>query len=101
MVKPSPEEIAEILAYRKQRGLSYAELSRQTGLSASTLARWDHRQDRESRFVEVDVSIDEGDDSAGAPGVVTIVSGDLSVLVHDGFDEGTLARVLKVIARRC
>ncbi|MEZ5964541.1 MAG: helix-turn-helix transcriptional regulator [Planctomycetota bacterium] len=56
----SRSEITSILALRDREGLSYAELSRRTGVRPATLSWWSWRQRKErcskDRFVEAAVA---------------------------------------------
>lgn len=94
-------EIAAFLAEREREGLSYAELSRRTGMRATTLSWWSWRLRRDRRrpsFLEVE---EVAPPVAGDSGVVIELPGGLRVHVSRTFDDNTLARLLDMIAQRC
>lgn len=97
------DEIAELLAYKEQAGLTYRELGEETGINRHTLAHWAWRLKAEGRsaddigFVEVVVA-DEIDEETT---IEIVLSPTRAVRVRRGFDEETLRRVLCILIDSC
>jgi len=90
-----------LLARRERQGLTFRELSGESGIPIPTLSWWASKLRREGaadepRLVAVEVLEERGS------GAVTIelVSG-LRLSVEPGFDAEHLARVVSVLSARC
>jgi len=102
MKQPHPRpDIQRLLERRTRRGLTFREISEESGIPIPTLSYWASKQRRsaslqepETCFVPVEV---EADDHPGA--IVIELGPALRVTVERGFDEKHLARVLSVLAR--
>jgi len=99
-------EIERLLRERERRGLTYRELSEQSGIPMATLAWWARKLEREAEdtdsggggygLVPVEVVEDELD---AQEAVIEIALGDgLRVLVPPAAGEEHLRRVLRVVA---
>lgn len=95
------EQMRTWLALRKARGLTFRELSLETGVPAGTLGSWAWKLRRESRdeehpsaFVELVFTQPE---SSGRLEIV--LANGRRVLVSDGLDEDQLLRVVRVLER--
>ena len=96
------EEIASLLAYRETNGLTYAQLAEESGVAKSTLSWWSWRLRRDARPAFTEVVVEEDAEPAkAAASPLSIVIGDFTVLVQQGFDPATLSRTLDVLAQRC
>ncbi len=86
-------EIIQLLERRARYGLTYRELSEESGISISTFAYWAAKlrgeEEDAPRFVPVDVV----DEEEGVAIKIETDSG-LRVVVEPGFDEQHLARIL-------
>lgn len=86
-----------LLERRARQGLTYRELSEQSGVPASSLSWWSWKLRHEARsdggFVELEV-VDEG----GGSGVEIELGSGHRVHVSPGFDEETLRRVVVVLS---
>lgn len=96
--------IERLLRKRERHGLTYRELSEESGVPVGTLAWWSHRLEREravrppvsGELVEVEV-ID--DDEEGVGSAIEIVVGEgLRVRVPPTASETHLRRVLRAVA---
>ena len=96
-------DIQRLLERRTRHGLTFREISEESGIPIPTLSYWASKQRRaassqklETRFVPVEVEVEAEDH----PGAVAIELGPaVRVTVERGFDEEHLARVLSVLAR--
>lgn len=102
MKQPHPRpDIQRLLERRARRGLTFREISEESGIPIPTLSYWASKQRRdaspqepEARFVPVEVEADDH------PGGVAIELGPVvRVTVERGFDQEHLARVLSVLSR--
>ncbi len=90
-----------LLARRERQGLTFRELSEESGIAVPTLSWWASKLRRESaepeaRLVPVEV-LDEG-----GSGSVTIELGSgLRLVVEPGFDAEQLARVVSALSSAC
>ena len=96
--------MGRLLARRERRGLTYGELSRQTGIPAGTLGWWSARlrraglAGRRAPFVEVQVAPDR----SGVSQVLEVVlASGHRVQVRPGFDEETLQRLVRSLGSPC
>ena len=90
-----PELKASVLARRQAEGLTYQQLAVEYGIPMSTIAAWGRkprRAKREPGFVELQVP----DTRTGSEIWIETETG-LRVGVRPGFDESTLARVLRLL----
>ena len=94
-------EMGRVLARRGRRGLTWDELSEETGIPKSTLSWWHRRlrdrgseRSRRSEFVEVTVVPSP---SASAPVVEVIVQNGRRVSVPPGFDVEHLRQVITAL----
>ena len=106
MARPNRRaEITRFLALRESQGLTYAELSRRTGISVSAFTWWSRRLREEAEGSEgqfAQVSVVEERATPDSVGGVSIRVQDLVLDVEPGFDPETLAGVLAVIRKdRC
>jgi len=96
----SRPDIERLLARRARRGLTFRELSEESGIPIPTLSYWASKLRREERpeveFVPVEI---EEEEMAGTISIET-ASG-LRLRVEPGFDEAHLTRVLSVLDSRC
>ena len=96
---PRPD-IQRLLERRERHGLTYREISEESGIPIPTLSYWASKRRRDedgeavARFVPVEV---EADDHSGA--IAIELGPAVRVTVERGFDEEHLARVLSVLAR--
>lgn len=97
---PRPD-IQRLLKRRARHGLTFREISEESGIPIPTLSYWASKQRRDedsgepsARFVSVEL---DGDDQAGA--IAIELGSAVRVTVERGFDEEHLTRVLSVIAR--
>jgi transposase-like protein len=99
----SREDRSELLALRREHGLTYAELGRATKIPAGTLRMWARRERQGSRpasrtrFAEVVL----GDAIATAGAFEVEVSGGRRVRVPPDFDAEALLRLLEALDRPC
>jgi len=96
---PRPD-IQRLLERRERHGLTYREISEESGIPIPTLSYWASKRRRDedgeavARFVPVEVGADDH------PGAIAIEVGPaVRVTVECGFDEEHLSRVLSVLAR--
>jgi transcriptional regulator with XRE-family HTH domain len=94
-----------LLRRRERRGLTWAELSAESGVPRSTLHWWHRRlrsedPDEGSRFVRLDIAHEVIPADAGEPIEVVARSGH-HVLVRSGFDPHSLRQVLEVLDAGC
>jgi transcriptional regulator with XRE-family HTH domain len=94
-------EIASILALRDREGLSYAELSRRTGIQKSTLAWWGWRGRREQRKRTAFVEVGEQVADAGSVGVEIEMANGVRLRLARDFDTETLLRALRALRESC
>lgn len=96
----SRPDIVRLLARRARHGLTYRELSEESGIPIPTLAYWAAKLRREEqdtpRFVPVEV-VEEQQETA----IKIETDSGLRLLVEPGFDEQHLARVLSVFVSQC
>ena len=98
-----PEDRAKLLARRRREGLTYPELSAQSGISVGTLKVWARRAAmpaKRSGFVELTAR-----PSLSAPaspvGFAVEVAGGRIVHVHAGFDAKEFRQLLAVLEEQC
>jgi hypothetical protein len=102
MKQPHPRpDIQRLLERRARHGLTFREISEESGIPIPTLSYWASKQRREggagepvAQFVPVAI---EGDDQAGT--IAIELGAAVRVTVERGFDEEHLSRVLSVLAR--
>ena len=97
-----PEDRAKLLARRRREGLTYPELSAQSGISVGTLKVWARRAAmpaKSSGFVEL--SARPSPSAPAGPAFAVEVAGGHIVHVHAGFDAKELRRLLAVLEVRC
>jgi len=96
---PRPD-IERLLGRRARHGLTFRELSEESGIPIPTLSYWASKLRREERleaeFVPVEI---EEEEKVGMISIET-ASG-LRLRVEPGFDEAHLTRVLSVLDSRC
>lgn len=96
----SRPDIVRLLERRARRGLTFRELSEESGVPIPTLSYWAAKLRRDAKgeslpeFVPVAI-VD--DDSSGA--IMIEFGSAVRVTVERGFDEEHLSRVLSVLAR--
>ena len=94
--------MARLLAMREREGLTFVELSEETGVPASTLAWWSSRLRRERESGQTLVPVDVVDEKAsGDSGVEVEVADGAVIRLARGFDAGTLTRAIEVLSQRC
>ena len=97
--KATQEDIARLLAYREENGLTFDELARYAGVCTGTLYRWAklHRADtdHEDGFAQVVVSDSNSNPDSG-PNILIHLQ-DLAIEVRPGFDPQTLHRLLAIL----
>lgn len=97
---PRPD-ILRLLERRARHGLTYRELSEESGIPIPTLAYWAAKQRREERSSHPPASFSPvevvDDDNSGA--IVIELGPSVRVTVERDFDDTHLARVLSVLAR--
>ena len=100
MSSHSRPDIVRLLARRARQGLTYRELSEESGIPIPTLAYWAAKLRREEqdspRFVPMEV-IEDRQEAA----VKIETDSGLRLVVERGFDEQHLARVLSVLVSQC
>lgn len=94
-----------LLRRRERRGLTWAELSAESGVPRSTLHWWDRRlrdeeQEEGPRFVRLEIARDATSTADVDPIEVVARSGH-RVLVRSGFDPHSLRQVLEVLDAGC
>ena len=96
--------MAALFARRQRRGLTWEELSAESGVPKSTLHWWHHRLRTEevapvasSRFVRVEVV----KDAASAGPVEVVLRSGHRVRVAAGFDSEPLRQVILVLESGC
>lgn len=102
MNQPHPRpDIHRLLERRARLGLTFREISEESGIPIPTLSYWASKRRREqaaeepaTHFVPIEI---EGDDLSGA--IVIELGPSVRVTVEPGFDEEHLSRVLSVLAR--
>ena len=96
----SRPDIVRLLERRARRGMTFRELSEESGIPIPTLSYWaaklrrDAEDELQSKFVPVEI-VD--DDRSGA--IVIEIGSAVRVTVERGFDEAHLSRVLSVLSR--
>ena len=97
-------EVRKWLGLRDREGLTYAELSRRSGIPANTLAGWAWRLRRErltqrqaAAFVEL-VPAPSGDDEAGSR-IEIVLRCERRLIVDASIAPEALARVLTAVER--
>lgn len=99
------QQVRRWLARRERLGLTYAELSRETGLAASTLAHWAWRLRGEegraaedgqsgSAFVELVTT-----EPAASRAVEVVLRGERRLRIAEDFDEERLVRLVRALER--
>lgn len=94
-----------LLRRRERRGLTWAELSAESGVPRSTLHWWDRRlrdeeQDGGPRFVRLDL-VQEATPTADVEPIEVVARSGHRVLVRSGFDPRSLRQVLEVLDAGC
>jgi hypothetical protein len=94
-----------LLRRRERRGLTWAELSAQSGVPRSTLHWWDRRLRNEGReegprFVRLDVTPEAPPAADGEP-LEVVTPGGHRILVRTGFDPASLRQVLSILDAGC
>lgn len=103
------EQMRQFLSRRDRLGLTFRALSEETGIAIGTLASWAWklRQEGSQRercsapsrgFVEI-VPGPELVQSDAVGGIEILLTSGRRVVVHDGFDEDRLVRVVKALER--
>lgn len=91
-----------LLRRRERRGLTWAELSAESGVPRSTLHWWDRRLREEEqegpRFVRLDITQDA---TAGGHPIEVVARSGHRILVPSGFDPRSLRQVLEVLDAGC
>lgn len=98
-----------MLARRERQGLTFRELSEQTGIPVGTLAFWawklrqgsgraQAKARRGEGFVEL-VATGEQDANDGAGSIEVVLSNGRRVLVHGEFDEARVLRMVQALER--
>ena len=95
MAKHNAERMRELLSRKDRRGLTYEELSEETGIPVSTLGYWKRRLREEEGPVFEEVVIE--DDVPGGTGIEVIGPRGHRVVVSAEFDEELLRRVLEAL----
>lgn len=97
---PRPD-IQRLLERRARHGLTYREISEESGIPIPTLSYWASRQRRDEdedeslpKFVPLEI---ESEDQAGT--IAIELGPSVRVTVERGFDEEHLTRVLSVLAQ--
>ena len=97
---PRPD-IQRLLARRARHGLTFREISEESGIPIPTLSYWASKQRRDededeapAQFVPIEL---ENDAEAGT--IAIELGSSVRVTVERGFDEDHLTRVLSVLAR--
>jgi len=107
MPRPSRrEEIRRLLARRDREGLTYRELSKISGVAASTLSWWSWRLRRdpispEVKFAELTVVDPAPNSSTDTTGTIAVSVGDFEVRLNGQVDRATLALVMDELCSRC
>ena len=97
----SRPDIQRLLERRARHGLTFREISEESGIPVPTLSYWASKQRRdedsgESSLQFVSVAVD-GEDHSGA--IAIELGPAVRVTVERGFDEEHLTRVLSVLAQ--
>ena len=100
-IRRSRSEIESYLALREREGLSFAELSRRTGVRATTLTWWSWRLRKEGRSQFVEAEMERGVASSSSAGIEIETRSGLRVVLAREFDEDTLRRLLAVVSQQC
>lgn len=101
------EQMRALLARREHRGLTFSELSRESGIPAGTLASWAWKlrqprspnggRARRASFVELVAAPSPEPVTADAGRIEIVLRGERRVVVDAGFDAEALARVVKTL----
>ena len=96
--------IEKLLAGRERQGLSFRELSEQSGVPAPTLAWWSAKVRRErgrasQRFVEVVPAA--GVEASGDERAEIVLRSGRQLVVREGIDEQTLQRLVAALEAPC
>ena len=99
--RPASEYVS-LLERKRQEGMSYAQLSKESGIPACTLQYWARKQrvsaasqseaHAAGAFIEVNV------ESVPASAIEVVIGSDLRIAVRPGFDPATLRSVLDTLA---
>lgn len=97
---PRPD-IRRLLERKERHGLTFRQISEESGIPIPTLSYWaskqrrdEESQEREAQFVPVEI---DGTDRSG--GIAIEFGPAVRVTVERGFDEEHLARVLSLLSR--
>jgi len=93
-------DIVRLLERRARHGLTYREVSEESGIPIPTLAYWAAKLRREEEDTPRCVPVEVVDDQQEAALKIETDSG-LRLVVEPGFDEQHLARVLSVLVSQC
>jgi transposase-like protein len=103
-VRRSRAEVAQLVGEYEASGLSRQEFCRKHGLALSTLQRHQKRRQqarkaaRDSRFVTVELSSAESEDSSRAGSELTVVlSGGRRIEVKPGFEANMLQQLIRLL----
>ena len=98
-----------LLARRERSRLTFAELSRESGIPVGTLASWawklrqkpelTGRRSRRHTFVEIVAAPLAQQPKATRGRIEIVLAGDRRVVVDAGFDDEELARVVRTLER--
>ena len=94
-------DIERLLSRRARQGLTFRELSEESGIPIPTLSYWASKQRRveeepETQFVPVEITED-----VDVGTILIETESGLRLHIEPGFDEAHLVRVLSVLEPRC
>jgi hypothetical protein len=104
------EEVRRLLVRRSAEGLTYRELSRESGIPAGTLAWWSSRlrakgAGEAGSFVELTAPISREPEHEGSihvgSGLEVVLPGGRRLVVRPGFDESELMRLVRTLESSC
>lgn len=92
-------KMERLLARKRREGLTYEELADESGVPASTLARWGSRLGQGRAFVEVE-TVEEDDQEElelEAAGLEVLLDSGHRIAIGRDFDAATLKRLVDVL----